>query len=164
MDLQCNVPYDFVVSIRQDTVARDHGPEPFGKYLLLERIGAGGMAEVFKGIVSGPQGFQRSLVIKRMLPHLSQDASFVRMFIDEAKLSGLLSHPNLVQIFEFGKVDDSFFIAMEYVHGRTLAALQMKLVETGRLAPVAASAEIIRQICVGLHYAHGLQSAEGKPL
>jgi serine/threonine protein kinase len=122
------------------------------------------MAEVFHTIATGPEGFQRSLVIKRMLPHLSQDASFVRMFIDEAKLSGLLSHPNLVQIFEFGKVEDSFFIAMEYVHGRTLAALQMKLVETGRLAPVAASVEIVRQIGVGLHYAHALQSAEGKPL
>src|SRR3954469_19664713 len=110
MDLHCKVSYDFNVSTRQGAIVRSQAPEPFGKYLLLERIGAGGMAEVFKGIVSGPQGFQRSLVIKRMLPHLSQDTAFVQMFIDEAKLSGLLSHPNLVQIFEFGKVGDSYFI------------------------------------------------------
>src|SRR6185369_15595507 len=133
-------------------------------YLLLERIGAGGMAEVFKGVVGGPQGFQRSLVIKRMLPHLSQDAAFVQMFIDEAKLSGLLSHPNLVQIFEFGKAEDSYFIAMEHVHGRTLSDVKIKLHEAGRRAPIAASVEIARQICVGLQYAHSLQSPEGKPL
>ena len=139
-------------------------PEPFGKYVLLDRIGAGGMAEVFQAVAGGPEGFQRSLVIKRMLPNLSQDAAFVRMFIDEAKLSGLLSHPNLVQIFEFGKVDDSFFIAMEYVHGRTLAAIKNKLSQQGRVAPVSATVEIARQICRGLDYAHSLESPEGQSL
>src|SRR5215831_230959 len=126
------------------------GAQPFGNYYLLDRIGAGGMAEVFLAVALGLEGFQRTLVIKRMLPNLSQDEAFVRMFIDEAKLSGLLSHPNLVQIFEFGKVDDSFFIAMEYVHGRTLAAIKNKLANLGRVAPVSASVEIARQICRGL--------------
>ena len=144
--------------------AQMRAPEPFGKYILLQRIGAGGMAEVFQAIVGGPEGFQRSLVIKRMLPQLSQDEAFVRMFIDEAKLSGLLSHPNLVQIIEFGKVEDSFFIAMDYVHGRTLAAIKSKLHATERLAPIAASVEIARQLCVGLDYAHAMQSPDGKPL
>src|SRR5215467_5920059 len=83
----------------------------FGRYRLFERIGAGGMAEVFRAVALGPENFQRTLVIKRILPHLSQDQAFVQMFIDEAKVSGLLSHPNLVQIFEFGKVDECFFIA-----------------------------------------------------
>ena len=142
----------------------NRAPEPFGKYILLQRIGAGGMAEVFQAIVGGPEGFQRSLVIKRMLPQLSQDEAFVRMFIDEAKLSGLLSHPNLVQIVEFGKVDDCFFIAMEYVHGRTLAAIKNKLHAGERLAPIAASVEIARQLCVGLDYAHSMQSPDGTPL
>src|SRR5262245_65840332 len=99
------------------------GAKPFGKYYLLDRIGAGGMAEVFLAIATGPEGFQRSLVIKRMLPHLSQDAAFVRMFVDEARVSALLSHPNLVQVYEFGKVDESYFIAMEHVHGRTLLTM-----------------------------------------
>src|SRR5262245_49106676 len=140
------------------------GAKPFGKYYLVDRIGAGGMAEVFLAVAIGPEGFQRKLVIKRMLPHLSHDRAFVRMFIDEAKLSGLLAHPNLVQIFEFGKVDESFFIAMEHVHGRTLSAVHTKLSEGGQLAPVAASLEIARQVCVGLQYAHSLQSPAGEPL
>ena len=84
------------------------------------------MAEVFQAVAGGPEGFQRTLVIKRMLPQLTQDEAFVQMFIDEAKLSGLLSHPNLVQIYEFGEVDGCFFIAMEQVHGRTLAAIKVQ--------------------------------------
>jgi serine/threonine protein kinase len=140
------------------------GAKPFGKYYLLDRIGVGGMAEVFLAVAFGLQGFQRTLVIKRMLAHLSQDSAFVKMFIDEAKLCGLLSHPNLVQIFEFGQIDESFFIAMEHVQGETLLAVQAKLAEQGRIAPVGASLEIIRQVCLGLNYAHGLQSATGQPI
>jgi serine/threonine-protein kinase len=140
------------------------GAKAFGKYYLLDRIGAGGMAEVFLAVAIGPEGFQRMLVIKRMLPHLSQDRAFVRMFVDEAKLCGLLSHPNLVQIFEFGSIEGSFFIAMEHVQGETLSAVRAKLAETGRLAPVAATLEMMRQVCLGLHYAHSLQSATGQPL
>jgi serine/threonine protein kinase len=140
------------------------GATPFGKYYLLERIGLGGMAEVFLAVAIGPEGFQRRLVIKRMLPHLSKDPSFVRMFIDEAKLSGMLSHPNLVQIFEFGEIDDSFFIAMEHVHGETLFTVRAKLADLDKRAPVAASLDIARQVCLGLHYAHSLQSPTGQPL
>jgi serine/threonine protein kinase len=140
------------------------GAKPFGKYYLLDRIGVGGMAEVFLAVAFGLQGFQRTLVIKRMLAHLSQDGAFVKMFIDEAKLSGLLSHPNLVQIFEFGQIDESFFIAMEHVQGETLLAVQTKLAEQARIAPVGATLEIIRQVCLGLNYAHGLQSATGQPI
>jgi serine/threonine-protein kinase len=122
------------------------------------------MAEVFLAVASGPEGFQRTLVIKRMLPSLSQDPAFVRMFVDEAKLCGLLSHPNLVQIFEFGTIEESFFIAMEHVPGETLLATQKKLAEAGRVASVGASLEIVRQVCLGLHYAHSLQSSTGQPL
>jgi len=140
------------------------GAKPFGKYYLLDRIGAGGMAEVFLAVAMGPEGFQRMLVIKRMLPHLSQDRAFVSMFVDEAKLCGLLSHPNLVQIFEFGSIEDSFFIAMEHVQGETLSAVRAKLHEAGRVAPVAATLEIVRQLCLGLHYAHSLKSVAGQSL
>jgi serine/threonine-protein kinase len=122
------------------------------------------MAEVFLAVAIGPEGFQRMLVIKRMLPHLSQDRAFVRMFVDEAKLCGLLSHPNLVQIFEFGSIEDSFFIAMEHVQGETMSAVRAKLFELGRIAPAAATLDIVRQVCLGLHYAHSLQSVTGQPL
>jgi serine/threonine protein kinase len=140
------------------------GAKPFGKYYLLDRVGSGGMAEVFLAVAIGPEGFQRTLVIKRMLPHLSQDRAFVRMFVDEAKLCGLLSHPNLVQIFEFGSIEDSFFIAMEHVQGETLSAVRAKLAEAARIAPVAASLEIARQVCLGLHYAHALKSVTGQQI
>jgi eukaryotic-like serine/threonine-protein kinase len=144
--------------------ARDASGEPFGKYLLLDRIGQGGMAEVFRAVANGPEGFQSTLVIKRILPHLSQDPAFVGMFIDEAKVSGLLSHPNLVKIYEFGKVDENFFIAMELVHGRTLTAMHSRLARRNQVAPVSATAEICRQVCVGLHHAHFLRASDGQPL
>jgi len=140
------------------------GATPFGKYYLLDRIGVGGMAEVFLAVAMGPEGFQRRLVIKRMLSHLSRDRAFVKMFIDEAKLSGLLSHPNLVQIFEFGQIEESFFIAMEHVHGETLLAIKQKLTDMGRLAPVGATLAIIREVCRGLDYAHSLEGPNGQPL
>src|SRR5262245_46114147 len=120
------------------------------------------MAGVFLAVAVGPEGFQRTLVIKRMLPHLSQDRAFVRMFVDEAKLCGLLSHPNLVQIFEFGTIDNSFFIAMEHVQGETLIAVRSRLAEAERIAPVAASMEVARQVCLGLQYAHSLKSTTGQ--
>jgi serine/threonine-protein kinase len=148
----------------EQTTQAGSAPKTFGKYTLRQRIGAGGMAEVFLAIATGPEGFQRSLVIKRMLPHLSQDSAFVRMFIDEARVSALLSHPNLVQVFEFGKVDDSYFIAMEHVHGRTLLAMKNELEARQRQVPIAAAVEIVRQVCRGLDYAHSLQSMDGKPL
>ena len=75
-------------------------PIQFGKYTLFERIGRGGMADVYKGRVSGPQGFERTFVVKRILPHLSEDPTFIKMFVEEAKLSARLAHPNIVQIFE----------------------------------------------------------------
>lgn len=132
--------------------------------MLLERIAVGGMAEIFRALASGPEGFQRTVVIKRVLPTLLENEGFVEMFIDEAKLCALLSHPNLVQIYELGQVDDCFFISMEYVQGRALASVQAKLIDQGRVPPVGASVEIVRQICVGLHYAHTLCSSDGSPL
>jgi serine/threonine protein kinase len=139
-------------------------PESFGKYVLLERIAVGGMAEVFRALASGPEGFQRTVVIKRVLPTLLENEGFVDMFIDEAKLCALLSHPNLVQIYELGQVDDCFFIAMEHVQGRTLASVQAKQIEQGRVTPVGAAVEIVRQICAALHYAHTLRAGDGTPL
>src|SRR5207245_5449802 len=88
-------------------------PVPFGKYLLLERISVGGMAEVFKAKSFGVEGFEKILAIKRILPSMAEDADFIEMFIDEAKICGQLNHANICQIFEHGPVDDSHFIAMQ---------------------------------------------------
>ena len=99
-------------------------PIPFGKYLLLERITVGGMAEVFKAKAFGVEGFEKILAIKRILPSMAEDADFIEMFIDEAKIAGQLNHANICQIFELGRVDDSHFIAMEYVWGKDLLQIQ----------------------------------------
>ena len=99
-------------------------PIPFGKYVLLERISVGGMAEVFKAKSFGVEGFEKILAIKRILPSMAEDADFIEMFIDEAKICGQLNHANICQIFELGRVDDSHFIAMEYVWGKDVLQMQ----------------------------------------
>ncbi|MDX2023020.1 MAG: serine/threonine-protein kinase [Deltaproteobacteria bacterium] len=139
-------------------------PERYGRYVLLERIGQGGMAEVFRAVARGTQGFQRILVVKRILPDLSRDPKFVQMFIDEAKICALISHPNVVQVYEFGRLADTHFMTMEYVHGRNLSMVMEKLANDGKLAPPDVICEVTRQACLGLHHAHMMTSAEGKPL
>ena len=135
--------------LTQSSTTSTFAPNPvsltFGRYRLLNDR-AGGMAEVFRAVALGPENFQRTLVINGT--RTCRKIAFVQMFIDEAKVSGLLSHPNLVQIFEFGKVDESFFIAMEHVHGRTLAATQKAISQQNRVMPVPAATEIARQLCM----------------
>jgi hypothetical protein len=136
----------------------------YGRYVLVDRLGAGGMAEVFRAVAIGPEQFQRVVVVKRILPHLTENPSFVRMFIDEATLCGRLSHPNIIQVYEFGREEGSYFIAMEYVEGRNLATLLGQLSERGETVPVNVTADIVRQACLGLGYAHALAGSDGKPL
>src|SRR4029077_777421 len=100
--------------------AIDREREQFGKYTLVERLGRGGMAEVWKARISGPAGFSRTLVIKRILPHLVEDEHFKQMFVAEARLSARLNHANIVQVFELGDVAGEFYLAMEYVRGHDL--------------------------------------------
>src|SRR5262245_48820473 len=130
--------------------ARTETPHTYGRYRLVSRIGIGGMAEVYRGVVGGPQGWERELVVKRMLPQLSGNAEFVRMFIREAKISALLMHPNIVQIYEFGEAEGSYFIAMESVQGVTLRQALTKLKREQRAMPFMVAADIARQVCTGL--------------
>src|SRR5262245_25726506 len=95
-------------------------PITFGKYLLLERINVGGMAEVFKSKAFGVEGFERILAIKRILPNMADDDEFINMFVDEARIAVQLSHANIVQIYELGKYENQYYIAMEYVSGKDL--------------------------------------------
>jgi serine/threonine protein kinase len=141
-------------------------PEPiqFGKYTLFERIGRGGMADVYKGRISGPAGFERVFVIKRILPHLSDDATFIRMFVEEAKMSARLNHPNIVQIFELGAVDGEYFISMEYVRGRDLAETMRGMWKTLGPPRPELVAYVGREACRALAYAHSLTDETGKPL
>src|SRR5512145_2898520 len=97
--------------------------ESLGKYELIRRIGLGGMAEVWLARVSGPGGFTKTLVVKTVLEHHSQNEEFIAQFFDEARLAALLTHPNIAQIFELGEHEKTFYIAMEYVRGQDLQAL-----------------------------------------
>lgn len=139
-------------------------PQPiqFGKYTLFERIGRGGMADVFKARVQGPAGFERVFVVKRILPHLSDDPTFTKMFIEEAKMSARLNHPNIVQVFELGSVDSEYFISMEYVRGRDLAETMRTL--WARVGPPRPElvAYVGREMCRALDYAHHLRGDDGK--
>ena len=103
----------------------------YGPYRLLERIAVGGMAEVFRAKRSGVEGFEKVVAVKRILSHLSDNKEFVDMFIDEAKMVAGLTHPNIVQIFDLGKIEKSYYIAMEYVHGRDLRTILRRAKERG---------------------------------
>src|SRR5437762_9811509 len=112
-------------------------PIQFGKYYLLERVNVGGMAEVFKAKAVGVEGFERLLAVKRILPNIAEDKEFITMFIDEAKIAVQLSHANIAQIFDLGKVDDSYFIALEHVHGRDLRNIFDRCRGAGEPMPIA---------------------------
>jgi serine/threonine protein kinase len=139
-------------------------PIPFGKYTLFERIGRGGMADVFKARIQGPAGFERTFVVKRILPHLSDDPSFTKMFIDEAKIAAKLTHPNIVQVFELGNVDGEYFMSMEYVRGHDLAETMRTL--WARVGPPRPElvAYVGREMCRALAYAHEFTSEDGQVL
>ena len=135
-----------------------------GRYRLLGRIGEGGMAEVYRAVMTGPEGFERELVLKRILPRLSQSGDFKTMFVREAKICGQMLHPNIIQIYEFGQADGGYFIAMESVQGVTLRELLTTLRKGERSIPHMVAADVARQICVGLDYAHTLRGNDGEPL
>ncbi|HVV15829.1 MAG TPA: serine/threonine-protein kinase [Polyangia bacterium] len=139
-------------------------PVPFGKYYLLERINVGGMAEVFKAKTFGVEGFERLLAVKRILPNIAEDEEFISMFIDEAKIAVQLQHANIAQIFDLGKVDGSFFIALEYVHGRDLRSIFDRMRSRGDSLPVSMACYVMMQVCEGLDYAHNKRDAQGRQL
>ena len=139
-------------------------PVPFGKYYLLERINVGGMAEVFKAKTFGVEGFERLLAVKRILPNIAEDEEFITMFIDEAKIAVQLQHANIAQIFDLGKVEDSYFIALEYVNGRDLRSIFDRMRSRGEALPIALACHVMMQVCEGLDYAHNKRDGQGREL
>src|SRR2546423_3785698 len=135
-------------------------PSTFGRYQLLERLAVGGMAEIFRARQSGAHGFEKILVIKRILPHLAADPEFLSMFIDEAKLQCALQHPKIVQVFEFGEVDEQYYIALEFVDGMdTLGVLRACAHKRQRL-PVRLERPIRCEERDALDYAHHMRGAD----
>jgi serine/threonine-protein kinase len=130
--------------------------EQLGKYELIRKIASGGMAEVWLARAAGPMGFSKKLVVKRILPHLSEDPAFVQMFLGEARLAAMLNHPNVVQIFDFGEADGTWFLAMEFIDGPTLRGLVKEGNKAGRSLPFAHAARFVAAAAEGLDYAHNL--------
>ncbi len=134
------------------------------KFLLLDRLAVGGMAEVYRAKSLGVHGFEKIIAIKRILPALAEDEEFVQMFVEEAKIAGRLRHANITRIFELGKVQGTHFIAMEYVFGKDLLQLRKRLETAGRRMPPAMAAWIIASVLAGLDYAHRQRGPDGQPL
>jgi eukaryotic-like serine/threonine-protein kinase len=134
------------------------------RYRLTEKIGTGGMAEVFRAVGEGPEGFERPFVVKRIHPHLCDAPEFVRMFVDEAKISARLIHPNIIQVFEFAQQEGRYYIVMEPVEGIDMGWLRRQVERRRELLPTTFVAEVGRQACRGLDFAHTLTDLDGKPL
>lgn len=135
-----------------------------GPYELGERLGLGGMAEVFVAYRAGPHGFAKKVALKRILPELAQDARFVAMFCDEARISAPLCHPNIVQVIDFGESQGELFMAMEYVEGVSLAKLLRYVAGRRERFPLAAALFIAHEVLSGLSFAHEACDENGNPL
>ncbi len=139
-------------------------PCKYGPYLLLERVSVGGMAEVYKAKEYGVEGFERTVAVKRILPHVAEDDEFIAMFKDEAKIAVQLAHGNVAQIYNLGNEQDSFYIALEYIAGRDLRAIFQKGQQAGKPMPVPQVCYVIMKICEGLDYAHNKKDKYQRPL
>jgi TonB family protein len=147
-----------------EEAAGDQAGERFGQYTLLERIAVGGMAEVWKARMRGVEGFQKTVAIKRILPHMTDNAEFVGMFIDEAKLAAQLTHPNIVHIYDLGKMGRDYYIAMEYVEGKDLRSLLNAGRRTGLPMPLGLGLLIAARVASALDYAHRKRDFEDQEM
>lgn len=129
-------------------------PVQFGRYLLVDKIASGGMAEIFRAKLVGVEGFEKNVVIKRIHPFWSERRDFITMLVDEAKLLVHLNHPNIVQVYELGREGETYFIAMEFVEGVDLRQLQNRLKALGRRMPPEIATAVVLESLKGLHYAH----------
>ncbi len=140
-------------------------PKRFGKYTLIRKLATGGMAELFLAIQRSVAGFEKLLVIKRILPAMNQDRAFIDMFLHEARIAATLSHPNVVQIFDVGQVDGTYFIAMEHVHGEDLRSMVRQMKKKGIAEfPLEHAIAIVLGMCAGLAYAHEKRDLDGNAL
>jgi eukaryotic-like serine/threonine-protein kinase len=138
--------------------------QTFGPYQLLKKLATGGMAEVFLARHSGIEGFQRLLVVKRILPHLADDPEFVQMFLNEARIAARFSHPNIAQIYDLGEANGTYFIAMEFVHGEDLGRVMRKAWSSGQWIARPLAIRIVASACEALYYAHTRNDERGVPL
>ncbi len=138
-------------------------PTQLGRYELLEVLGEGGMARVFRAVRSGPMGFRKEVALKQILPHVAKQEAMLRALINEARLGGFLRHRNIVEVYEFDQADDIYYLAMEFVQGYTLDEILARTAARGFLPP-GVVLQIAVQICEGLHYAHEADDDAGRAM
>jgi eukaryotic-like serine/threonine-protein kinase len=143
------------------------GPQPqvFGKYVLLSKLAAGGMAVTYRARLTGAAGVTKPCVIKQILPHFADDPDFIEMFVSEARVAAGLSHGNIAQVFDFGEVNGQYFIALELVHGQPLSKVLRRAAKAGMgFFPIPLALHVISKMCDGLDYAHRHIGEDGQPL
>jgi len=138
--------------------------ERFGPYVVMDRLGVGGMATVHRAKQIGLEGLERLVALKRLLPHLAEDESFVRGFVREAKLASLLHHSNIAQIYELGRIDDVYYIAMELVGGLDVRRMLQHSARAGGPPPLQVTLSLLLQLCDALEHAHSAVDDQGQPL
>jgi hypothetical protein len=138
--------------------------EWLGRYQVLRRLAVGGMAELFLARQSGIESFEKLVVVKRILPQYAEDAHFIQMFLDEARLSATFSHPNIAQVYDIGQADGQYFYAMEFVHGEDLRAILSAAGRRGSPVSLAQAIAIVAGVAAGLHAAHEKRGQDGGPL
>jgi len=139
-------------------------PKKLAQYQILGRIALGGMAEVYKAVSRGVEGFEKVVAIKRILPHVAEDEEFITMFKDEARIAAQLQHSNIAQIYELKSEGETFYIVLEYVPGRDLRSIFEHGRAIKRPMPLAQACYVIMQVCEGLEYAHNKKDRHGRPL
>ncbi len=148
-----------------NAAASDGLPKRFGKYTLLRKLAQGGMAELFLALQKSVAGFEKLIVIKRILPAMNSDKAFIDMLLHEARIAATLSHPNIVQIFDVGQVDGTYFIAMEHVHGEDIRSIVRQMKKKGYPTfPREHALGIVMGMCAGLSYAHERADLDGSQL
>ena len=147
------------------TTDADGMPQRFGKYTLIRKLALGGMAEIFLALQRSMAGFEKLIVVKRVLPHLAQDQAFIELLLTEARIAATLNHPNVAHIYDVGEVHGQFYIAMEHIHGEDLRSIvrQMKKVNETSF-PLEHAIAIVLGCCAGLSYAHEKASLDGTPM
>ncbi len=139
------------------------GAAQVGRYEVVRLLATGGMGEVLLARHTGPAGFSKLVVLKRILRHLADDLAFIQMFVNEARTAARLQHPNIVQVFDFGEHEGSYFLAMEYIDGASLRLLHQKSREGGALLPFEVSARVCAEALRGLHHAHTFVDEDARP-
>ncbi len=134
-----------------------------GKYEILTRLSMGGMAELFLAYTAGPGGFRKFVAVKQILPDIKKDDQFVKMFLDEARITAAFSHANIGQVFDLGEEEGELYLAMEFISGQNLEQFVKRAKKRDVPIPIGFSARVVRDACLGLHYAHHFTDASGKP-